>query len=168
MAKEVEWPLKGWTFATKTDIARRKLCNRDACLLLLAANGPTCKTSLLKALLRAWRPAYTETKLLWGSKDQRGIRTTELDFGYLFNHYYGHIGTESMGKKYVPWTGATYKGPCWWWRDSRTMRGTCQISAAGYKRLEQLRQAIGFHHGEVLGAIDECLGRYEAQQAEVS
>lgn len=157
---EIEWPLTGFTFATRTNIAKRQLCNRDACLLLLAANGPTVKTSTLKTLLRAWRPLegvyYGATKTL-----RPGRR--ELDFSYLFNHYYGHIGTNASGKKYVPWTGANYAGPCWWWRNTETMRGTCQISSAGYARLEELRVLMGRIHGEVLGAIDVCLGKRESE-----
>jgi hypothetical protein len=132
--------------------------------LLLAANGPTVKTSTLKALLRAWRPL--EGVYYGATKTSRPGRR-ELDFSYLFNHYYGHVGTNSSGKKHVPWTGVTYAGPCWWWRNTATMRGSVSISTKGYARLEELRVLMGRLHGEVLTAIDVCLGRHEAELEEV-
>lgn len=148
--REIEFPLIGFKFSPRTNIAKKRLNNRDATLLLLAANGPTVKTNTLAILLRGWRPMGEDSARgkYWGKR--------ELDFSYLWNHYYGHVGVDSTGKKHVPWTGVTYKGPCWWWRNTRTMRGTVQISAKGYARLAQLKHELAqvMHY---IPTLDNCI-----------
>jgi len=145
--KEIEFPLFGFTggkCGRVTDIKKRVLSNRDACLLLLAANGPICKTSTLKVLLRAWRPlegvTYTYRR---GMSDliARNGRALELDFGYLFNGYYGHTCGNIEGRPATRWfdkkppTKAAY-----FWSNKR---GEVKISNAGFGRLAWLIQEMG-------------------------
>jgi len=135
--KEIEFPLAGFTggkCGRVTDISKRVLNNRDACLLLLAANGPICKTSTLKALLRAWRPLEGITY-----KYRRGMTDLvtrngnfELHFDYLFNSYYGHICGNPEGRPSKPYYGSIRTGAAYFWSNKR---GEIKISIAGYKRL---------------------------------
>ena len=147
--KEVEFPLAGFTggkCGRVTDISKRVLSNRDACLLLLAANGPICSSTLLKALLRAWRPLEGVTyQYRRGDKDliSRSGRF-ELNFGYLFNGYYGHTCGNIDGRPYTPYChSAPRSKAAYFWS---TKRNEYKISNAGYKRLAWLLQQLKDHN----------------------
>ncbi len=124
-ATEITFPLIGFTYGTRTDIARRILTNKDAALLILAANDGTMNVGDIKALLRGWRPFGD------GSKDGVRYATGELHFSYLFNAYYGHIVTNydrTAGCKH-------YSSGAYMWRPARH---TAAISALGRARLRVL------------------------------
>lgn len=164
--KEIEFPLAGFTggkCGRVTDISKRVLSNRDACLLLLAANGPICKSSTLKVLLRAWRPLEGVTY-----KYRRGMTDLvtrngnfELNFGYLFNSYYGHICGNIEGRPAKRWfdkkapTAAAY-----FWSNKR---GEVKISNAGFRRLSWLIQQMGREC-----CIPDCLLPFEIPERFVS
>lgn len=138
--KEIEFPLAGFTggrCGRVTDISKRVLSNRDACLLLLAANGPICKSSTLKVLLRAWRPLEGVTyQYRSGQTDfQSRNGNFELNFGYLFNGYYGHICGNQEGRPAKRWYGGAPTKVAYFWSNKR---GEVKISNEGYKRLAWL------------------------------
>lgn len=141
--KEIEFPLFGFTggkCGRKTDVAKRVLSNRDACLLLLAANGPVCKTSTLITLLRAWRPLEGMTYYSYRGGQSRSGRH-ELCFKYLFNSYYGHTCGNLQGRPYKPMYGRDGHPPVsYFWSNKR---GEVKITIEGYKRLAWLIQELG-------------------------
>jgi hypothetical protein len=147
--KEIEFPLAGFTggkCGRVTDIAKRVLSNRDACLLLLAANGPICKTNTLQVLLRAWRPLEGKTYAPSAAREssttwiQTGRR--ELNFTYLFNSYYGHICRNPEGRPSKSYFGGVRTKAAFFWTNKR---GQIRISLAGYKRLSWLLDEMDQH-----------------------
>ncbi len=145
--KEIEFPLAGFTGGNcgrVTNIAKRVLSNRDACLLLLAANGPICKTDTLITLLRAWRPLegmhYQYNPRGKDSTSRPGRR--ELCFTYLFNSYYGHTCGNPEGRPSKPYYGGVRTKAAYFWRNKR---GQIRISLAGYKRLSWLLDEMDQH-----------------------
>lgn len=145
--KEIEFPLAGFTggrTGRTTNIAERVLSNRDACLLLLAANGPICKTGTLQTLLRAWRPLegyhYQYSRVGQGATSRPGH--VELHFTYLFNTHYGHICHNPQGIPDVPWCGPARTKEAYFWSNKR---GEIRISLAGYKRLSWLLDEMDQH-----------------------
>lgn len=147
MDKEIEFPLAGFTggkCGRVTDIAKRVLSNRDACLLLLAANGPIVKTDTLLVLLRAWRPLEgTLYQYNSGGTDitsKPGSR--ELCFTYLFNSYYGHICGNPEGRPSKPHYSFRRTKESYFWRNKP---GQIRISLAGYKRLSWLLDEMDQH-----------------------
>lgn len=131
--REIEWPLTGFTYATRTNVAQRKLNNLDACLMLIAANGPTVRTRTLKTLLRAWRPMgeLSPRGPYWGKR--------ELDFDYLFNSFYGHVSGNPEGRPARSFYHKPRTTQCFWWQSKR---GEVSITVAGYRRLEQLKAEL--------------------------
>lgn len=139
-SKEIEFPLAGFTGGRNgrvTDISKRVLSNRDACLLLLAANGPICRTGTLQRLLQAWRPLEGITyHYRPNSKDtQTRSGKHELHFTYLFNSYYGHICGNPEGRPSQPYYGSIRTKAAYFWSNKR---GEIKISIEGYKRLAWL------------------------------
>jgi hypothetical protein len=152
--KEIEFPLAGFTggkCGRVTDIAKRVLSNRDACLLLLAANGPICKTNTLQVLLRAWRPleGVTYHYRPRGTDTQSRSGKHELCFSYLFNTYYGHICRNPEGRPNKPYYGGVRTKEAYFWSNKR---GQIRISLAGYKRLSWLLDEMDQH-----GALPKSL-----------
>lgn len=140
--KEIEFPLAGFTGGNsgrKTDVSQRVLSNRDACLLLLAANGPICKTGTLIRLLQAWRPLEGLTYSYNGPTRRSGKH--ELCFKYLFNSYYGHTCGNYQGRPYKPMYGRDgHPAVSYFWSNKR---GQVKITVEGYKRLAWLIQELG-------------------------
>jgi hypothetical protein len=151
-ATEFTFPLIGFRYGTRTNIAARILNNKDAALLILAANGGVMRVSDVKALLRGWRPGTTGRNVLkpsrWNHRLRKrtpavfGTDPAELHFSYLFNTYYGHItedynrtegdrGGWCSGRK-----GANRysSGPFMW----RPFKNRAAISALGRARLRTL------------------------------
>jgi hypothetical protein len=130
--KKIEFPLAGFTggkCGRVTDVKKRILSNRDACLLLLAANGPICRTSTLKTLLRAWRPLEGQLG---------GDVPSELNFGYLFNSCYGHTTDNVEGRRDM--SRRPGRAPyAYFWSNKR---GEVKISHAGFKRLAWLLRRL--------------------------
>lgn len=140
--REIEFPLAGFTGGAtgrETDISQRVLSNRDACLLLLAANGPEVKSGTLIALLRAWRPL--EGAPYSGGFLPRRTGNRELYFTYLFNSHYGHITNNYEGVPRKPYYSYARTKESFFWRERR---GHIRISAAGYRRLASLIAAMKF------------------------
>lgn len=144
--KEIEFPLFGFTggkCGRVTDIKKRVLSNRDACLLLLAANGPICKTGTLITLLRAWRPLEGVTyNYRRGAKDLiTRSGKFELCFKYLFNSYYGHTCGNIEGRPYKSMYGRDgHPAVSYFWSNKR---GEVKITHAGFRRLSYLIQEMG-------------------------
>lgn len=140
-AAELTFPLIGFTYGTRTDIARRVLTNKDAALLILAANGGVMRVADVKALLRGWRgptkglcvvkPGRYNFKTNKYDKPVFGTDPTELHFSYLFNTYYGHI-TENYD--YARGRGHYSAGAYMW----RPFKNRAAISALGRARLNAL------------------------------
>ncbi len=137
-ATEFTFPLIGFRYGTRTDIAARILNNKDAALLILAANGGVMKVGDVKALLRGWRP-------LGHGADKNHAKyypKTELHFSYLFNTYYGHITEDynrtegDRGGWCAGQKGANRysSGPFMW----RPFKNRAAISALGRARLRTL------------------------------
>lgn len=149
-ATEFTFPLIGFTYGTRTDIAKRVLTNKDAALLILAANGGVMRVADVKALLRGWRGPTKGFNVVqrgrWNHKTNRwtppvfGTDPAELHFSYLFNTYYGHI-TENydapehkkhanryVGRRY-------YSAGAYMWRP---FKNRAAISALGRARLNTL------------------------------
>ncbi len=132
MINELTFPLANLTHGRKTDVKKGVVNNRDAALLILAANGGVMSVNDVKILLRGWRPLssklYDNTGKIVGHK--------ELRFQYLFNSYYGisydrdrdceHAKT-SMIRHYS--VAAIFHRP---------KRGLVTISSYGRKRLADL------------------------------
>lgn len=140
-AKEFTFPLIGFKYGTRTDIALRILNNKDAALLILAANGGVMKVGDVKALLRGWRPSTTGRNVIKpGRYDLKknkwvppvlGTDPAELHFSYLFNCYYGHI-TETWERT----AGSRhYSSGAFMWRP---FKGRAGISKLGHSRLATL------------------------------
>jgi len=149
-ATEFTFPLIGFTHGTRTNIAARILNNKDAALLILAANGATMKVGDVKALLRGWRPGTTGQNVVkpgrWNDRLRKwtppvlGTDPSELHFSYLFNCYYGHISTDYNKGENVEggWGGRGkryYSVGAYMWRPARH---TAAISALGRARLRVL------------------------------
>lgn len=123
MINELTFPLANLTHGRKTDVKNGVINNRDATLLILAANGGVMSVNDVKILLRGWRPL-------------EGHYGHELRFQYLFNAYYGissdtdrdceHAKT-SMIRHYS--SAAIFHRP---------KRGLVAISSYGRKRLADL------------------------------
>lgn len=137
-AAEFTFPLIGFTYGTRTNIAKRILTNKDAALLILAANGGVMRVADVKALLRGWRPLGDG-----GSKNHtKYYSTTELHFSYLFNTYYGHItenynyGEGDRGGWLTGRRGPNRysSGPYMW----RPFKNRAAVSALGRARLNAL------------------------------
>jgi hypothetical protein len=137
---ELTFPLAGFRYAVRTNLAKHTLCNKDAALLVLAANGGILDKEDVIALLRGWRPlgdGSTESRT-------RFYSTRELRFDYLFNAYYGHITDryDYVGpdrKWHTSKTGHYSKGAYMW----RPSRAKAAISLLGMLRLEELsHQAV--------------------------
>jgi hypothetical protein len=140
-AIELTFPLIGFTYGTRTNIAARILNNKDAALLILAANGGVMKVAEVKALLRGWRPGTTGRNVVrqgrWDDKARKyvpavlGTDPAELHFSYLFNSYYGHIV-----RTYDRTAGCRhYSSGAYMWRPARA---TAAISSLGRARLRIL------------------------------
>lgn len=140
-AAEFTFPLIGFTYGTRTDIAKRILTNKDAALLILAANGGVMRVDDIKALLRGWRGPTKGLAIikqgrynLKTNKYDKPVYSTdpaELHFSYLFNTYYGHI-TEN----YDYARGRThYSSGAYMWRP---FKNRAAISALGRARLNVL------------------------------
>lgn len=134
-ATELTFPLIGFTYGTRTNIAKRILNNKDAALLILAANGCVMRVGDVKALLRGWRP-------LGHGADKNHAKDypkTELHFSYLFNTYYGHITAnyDHCGARTRWWGGSTdrYSSGAYMWRP---YGGHAAVSALGRVRLNAL------------------------------
>lgn len=162
--REIEFPLAGFTGGKSgrtTDIAKRVLSNRDACLLLLAANGPICRTNTLTTLLRAWRP-LEGLRYVYDSKGtghhQRRPGKNELCFTYLFNSYYGHICGNPEGRPSKPYYAPIRTKECYFWTKKR---GEIRISLAGYKRLSWLLDEM-----DSLGVLPKSLFDHQVQLPE--
>jgi hypothetical protein len=140
-AVEFTYPLIGFTYGTRTNIAKRILNNKDAALLILAANGGVMRVADVKALLRGWRPGTTGKNVIKpGRFNLRtnkyeptvyGTDPAELHFSYLFNTYYGHI-TENYD--YARGRGHYSSGAYMW----RPFKNRAAISALGRARLNAL------------------------------
>jgi hypothetical protein len=140
-AAEFTYPLIGFTYGRKTDIAKRVLNNKDAALLILAANGGVMRVADVKGLLRGWRPGTTGRNVIRPGrfnlrtnkyeKPVYGTDPSELHFSYLFNAYYGHI-TENYD-----WAGPRrhYSVGAYMWRP---FKNRAAISALGRARLRAL------------------------------
>jgi hypothetical protein len=151
-ATEFTFPLIGFSHGFRTDIANRVLNNKDAALLILAANGGVMKVGEVKALLRGWRPSTTGRNVikpgrfnLRTNKRERPVYGTdpaELHFSYLFNTYYGHITEDynrvegDRGGEYGGYKCANRysAGPFMW----RPFKNRAAISALGRARLHTL------------------------------
>lgn len=130
---EFTFPLAGFSHAKRTNIAKRKLSNKDAALLILAANGGVMRVPDVKTLLRGWRPLD-------------GYGGQELHFTYLFNEFYGHITENYDAQPFLARPGysknncygrskAHYSvGPYMW----RPFAHRAAISALGRARLNYL------------------------------
>lgn len=140
-ANELTFPLIGFTYGTRTNIAARILNNKDAALLILAANGGVMPVGTVKALLRGWRPGTAGQNVLrrgrWDEKARKyvpavlGTDPSELHFSYLFNAYYGHIVhtyDRTAGCRH-------YSSGAYMWRPARA---TAAISSLGRARLRIL------------------------------
>jgi hypothetical protein len=148
---EITFPLFGFTYGTRTNIAARILNNKDAALFILAANGGVMKVSDIKGLLRGWRP-FGENK--------KGVRFAigELHFSYLFNVYYGHITKNYNAPEHMKhanrYVGCRYYsiGAYMW----RPRHGYAAISSLGRARLnilvDQAKQAGICLENEVVAA----------------
>lgn len=140
-AAEFTYPLIGFAYGRKTDIANRVLNNKDAALLILAANGGVMRVADVKALLRGWRPGTTGQNVIKPGrynlrtnkyeKPVYGTDPAELHFSYLFNTYYGHI-TENYD--YAGKRGHYSAGAYMW----RPFKNRAAISALGRARLNAL------------------------------
>lgn len=137
-ATEFTFPLIGFRYGTRTNIARRVLTNKDAALLILAANGGVMRVGDVKALLRGWRPLGDGSS----KNHAKYYSRTELHFSYLFNTYYGHI-TENYERTEGDRGGwlDNYRGknryssgPFMW----RPFKNRAAISALGRARLNAL------------------------------
>lgn len=149
---EFTYPLIGFTYGTKTNVAKRILNNKDAALLILAANGGVMRVGDVKALLRGWRgptkglcvvkPGRYNFKTNKYDETVYGTDPAELHFSYLFNTYYGHItedynqvegdrGGWCAGRKGANRYSA---GPFMW----RPFKNRAAISALGRARLNAL------------------------------
>lgn len=147
-AAELTFPLIGFTYGTRTDIARRILTNKDAALLILAANGGVMRVADVKVLLRGWRgptkgfnlikPGRYDYKTGKYVKPVYGTDPAELHFSYLFNTYYGHITLDydRCGPR-SNFVGSTSKYSCgaYMWRP---FKNRAAISALGRARLNAL------------------------------
>lgn len=145
-ATEFTFPLIGFTYGTKTNIAKRVLTNKDAALLILAANGGVMRVADVKALLRGWRgpsPVGGFNVVKQGRFNLRtnkyiptvfGTDPAELHFSYLFNTYYGHI-TENYD--HARGRGHYSSGAYMW----RPFKNRAAISALGRARLNALATA---------------------------
>lgn len=134
-AAELTFPLIGFTYGTRTDIARRVLTNKDAALLILAANGGVMRVRDVKALLRGWRPFGDGSS----KNHAKYYPTSELHFSYLFNTYYGHITMDydRCGPR-TNWHGGStsrYSSGAYMWRP---FKNRVAISALGRARLNAL------------------------------
>lgn len=135
-ATEFTFPLIGFTYGTRTNIAKRILTNKDAALLILAANGGVMRVRDVKALLRGWRPLGDGSS----KNHAKYYSTSELHFSYLFNTYYGHI-TENYdapehkkhANRYV--SRRYYSVGAYMWRP---FKNRAAISALGHARLNAL------------------------------
>lgn len=141
-AVEITFPLFGFMYGTRTIIAARILNNKDAALLILAANGGVMNVNDIKVLLRGWRP-FGENK--------KGVRFAmgELHFTYLFNLYYGHISRDYNSSR----PRGHYSSGAYMWRPRH---GYAAISSLGRARLnilvEQAKQAGICLENEVVAA----------------
>lgn len=140
---EFTYPLIGFHHGKVTNLAARILNNKDAALLILAANGGVMRVADVKALLRGWRPGTTgknviksgryDFKLNKYVKPVYGTDPSELHFSYLFNTFYGHI-TENYD--HPGWNGrCKYSSGAYMWRP---FKNRAAISALGRARLNVL------------------------------
>ncbi len=153
---ELTYPLNGFKPGMRTNVAKGILTNKDAALLILAANGGTLDRSEVTALLRGWRPAEGQGPNIVkrGRFDLKrnkwvppvvGTGPSELHFSYLFNAYYGHISddynrTEGDRGGWLEHRGGKNRyssGPYMW----RPKAHTAAISALGRARLRSLVEA---------------------------
>lgn len=134
-AAELTFPLIGFTYGTRTDIARRVLTNKDAALLILAANGGVMRVRDVKALLRGWRPLGDGSS----KNHAKYYPTSELHFSYLFNTYYGHITMDydrcGPRKNWHGGSTSEYSSGAYMWRP---FKNRAAISALGRARLNAL------------------------------
>lgn len=138
---EIEWPLTGFiggNSGRKTDVKAGILSNRDACLLLLFANGGVSTTGTLRRLLQAWRPLEGITYRY--NKPSYRSGKHELHFSYLFNSYYGHICGNIEGRPMPSYYGGCRTKEAFFWS---AKRGEIRITHAGYKRLAWLLTELG-------------------------
>lgn len=135
MEKEIEFPLFGFTggkCGRITDFSKNVISNRDACILLIHANGGEVHRSTLIRLLQAFRP------LEGTSYYQNSGRSRELRFTYLFNSYYGHCCDNPDGKPVIPYfSGPRTKESLFW----RVRKGYYRLTTPGIARLTTLLSA---------------------------
>ncbi len=138
MNNELTFPLAGFKYGARTNVAKGILTNKDAALLILAANGGTLPKTDVQVLLRGWRPLRDGAD----KKHARYYVGKELHFSYLFNAYYGHISddynkaTGDRGGWCDQYRGKNrYSCGPYMWRPSRA---TAAISALGRARLRVL------------------------------
>jgi hypothetical protein len=158
MTNELTFPLGGFKHGSRTDISKGILTNKDAALLILAANGGCLPVGTMKTLLRAWRPLeggpvcvqegkYDPQTKLYTRPVYSKTEREELHFSYLFNTYYGHISEKYdcgpwPGQPNSRWNMRRYSEGAYMWRPRRH---TAAISAYGVARLRQLAQACAKH-----------------------
>lgn len=150
MTNELTFPLSGFKPGTRTNVAKGILTNKDAALLILAANGGTLPKTTVQALLRAWRPLEGKSRPIIAGGRYKGDRwipavygtdPSELQFTYLFNEFYGHITSDynqAAPRKYCYNDQARYSSGPYMWRPARA---TAAISALGRARLRSLVEA---------------------------
>lgn len=123
---ELTFPLSGLKPAMRTDPSKGTVTNKDAALLILAANGGVLPKATVQALLRGWRPLEGKNP------------NSELCFTYLFNEYYGHITSDydqaEPRRGYAGGQAHYSSGPYMW----RPARATAAVSALGRERLKWL------------------------------
>jgi len=155
--------LSGFTHASRTNAAKAKITNHDACLLVLLGRGAVARVGELMGDLRTWRPMVGTYKKSLGRYNYETERTTNKgkfidlparhDFAYLFNTSihggYGFVGDDAMTrtKTVHGWTHTQNNGArnfvtqrrTYWFRSGK---GVYTVTAEGLKRFSEL-QAMG-------------------------
>ncbi len=147
------YPLNGFNYGVRTNMAKRILNNKDAALIILAAYGGILRIIDIQNMLRSWRPGskrlrvvkrgYYDTKKDVYVKPTYSDEVAEKYFTYLFNGHYGFISNrdrdEEWPQRQVGQRGMNYMRNytvgAYMWRPSK---GVAAISKLGYKRLQEL------------------------------